>query len=159
MIGKSFKAQQTDPCPFGCFNETSSLPLCLAQTVSVDAEGAFFDCFRHLKGKRRTVEASVAVVSQTLVQGIIGKKFKHRDIDFCNTDPFQQVIVDQNGRLRNDGKQGLSPEELMYMDWLCDNVEGRIPAFEELLPMSQNMVRLLGLYRDELPPEKEGVIL
>ncbi len=74
-------------------------------------------------------------------------------------DPFQQVIYDQNGQLRNDGKQGLSPEELMYMDWLCDNVDGRIPAFEELLPMSQNMVRLLGLYRDELPPEKEGVIL
>ncbi len=74
-------------------------------------------------------------------------------------DPYQRVIYDQNGVLRNDGKQGLSPEELMYMDWLCDNVDGRIPQFEELLPMSQNMVRLLGIYRDELPPEKEGVIL
>ena len=41
------------------------------------------------------------------------------------------------------------------MDWLCDNVEGTIPAFDELLPNSQEMVRLLGVYRDKIPPETE----
>ena len=41
------------------------------------------------------------------------------------------------------------------MDWLCDNVEGSIPRFEELLPMSHSLVRLLGVYRDDLPPVKE----
>ena len=47
----------------------------------------------------------------------------------------------------------------MQMDWLCENVIGRIPGFDDLLPMSQNMVRLLGIYRDSIPPEKEQVQL
>jgi hypothetical protein len=41
------------------------------------------------------------------------------------------------------------------MDWLCDNVIGSIPQFEEILPYSQNMVRELGVYRDRIPAEKE----
>ena len=41
----------------------------------------------------------------------------------------------------------------MQMDWLCDNVEGKIPAFDELLPQSRNLVRLLGIYRESIPPE------
>ena len=82
-----------------------------------------------------------------------------RGIISGSIDPFFGVIRSQDGVLRNDGTRHLTPEELMNMDWLCENVEGWIPSFEELLPMSQNMVRLLGIYRDQLPPEKEGVIL
>ena len=41
----------------------------------------------------------------------------------------------------------------MRMDWLCDNVEGSIPAFDDLLPQSRALVRLIGLYRDAIPPE------
>lgn len=41
------------------------------------------------------------------------------------------------------------------MDWLCDNVDGSIPKFEDLLPMSQPLVRLLGIHRDQMPPLKE----
>ena len=46
-------------------------------------------------------------------------------------------------------------EELMQMDWLCDNVEGTIPAYESLLPRSRKLVRLLGIYRESIPPEIE----
>ena len=49
----------------------------------------------------------------------------------------------------------LSPAALMRMDWLCDNVNGSIPAFEELLPASREITRLLGLYRDRLRPVTE----
>ena len=70
-------------------------------------------------------------------------------------DPFKCRMVDQNGVVRSEGDRDLSPEEIMYMDWLCDNVEGTIPAFDELLPSSQEMVRLLGVYRDKIPPETE----
>ena len=49
----------------------------------------------------------------------------------------------------------LTPEEIMFMDWLCDNVEGSIPEFDQLLPSSQEMVRVLGVYRDKIPPETE----
>ena len=70
-------------------------------------------------------------------------------------DPFKCRLVDQNGLVRSDGGRDLTPEEIMFMDWLCDNVEGTIPAFDQLLPSSQEMVRLLGVYRDKIPPETE----
>lgn len=72
--------------------------------------------------------------------------------------PFHAVLVDQEGNLRNDGSRNLTPEEIIRMDWLCEGVDGRIPCFDELLPMSQNLVRLLGIYRDEIPPEKEWLL-
>lgn len=74
-------------------------------------------------------------------------------------DPFHRRIRSQDGALRNDGNQWYSPEEILYMDWLCDCVDGSIPPFDRLLPMSQAMVRLQGIYRDRLPPEKEGTLL
>ena len=70
--------------------------------------------------------------------------------------PFNRRIVAQDGRVMNDGNRELSMEELLHMDWLCDNVVGSIPAFDELLPISQPLVRQLGVYRDQLPPEKEA---
>ena len=60
---------------------------------------------------------------------------------------------------RNAGKQYFSPEEIINMDWLCENVDGKIPDFEELVDKSKPLVRLLGIYRDQLPPVKEGPIL
>lgn len=73
-------------------------------------------------------------------------------------DPFHRRIFDQSGKLRNDGNHGLSPDELLYMDWLCDNVIGSIPSFDEIEPYAQPMVRELGIYRDHIPMEKEGTL-
>ena len=70
--------------------------------------------------------------------------------------PFRTRILDQNGFERNNGLRDLSPEEILTMDWLCDNVDGEIPPFEQLTPVSKEIVRLLGLYREKLPPEKEA---
>ena len=70
-------------------------------------------------------------------------------------DPFKCRLVDQNGLVRSDGIRNLTPEEIMFMYWLCDNVEGTIPEFDQLLPSSQDMVRVLGVYRDKIPPETE----
>jgi len=70
--------------------------------------------------------------------------------------PFQTRIYDQNGNLRNNGQQSLTPEEILSMDWFCDNVEGSIPDFESLLPDHTETVRVLGVYRDQLLPEAEG---
>ena len=71
-------------------------------------------------------------------------------------DPFRRRLVTQDGRVVNDGSRPLTPEELLHMDWLCENVEGSIPAFDTILPYSQAMVRELGIYRDTIPMEKEG---
>lgn len=70
-------------------------------------------------------------------------------------DPFQRKMVAQDGTIKNDGTRLLTPEEILRMDWLCDNVIGAIPPFEEILPMSRRMVRELGIYRDTIPAEKE----
>ena len=72
-------------------------------------------------------------------------------------DPFGFRMVDQHGNVRSEGDRQLTYEEMMNMDWLLDNVEGHIPAYEELLPVSQQLVRHLGLYRDQIPPEPEEV--
>ena len=71
-------------------------------------------------------------------------------------DPFKRRIIAQDGSVKNPGQRGFSPEELLHMDWLCENIEGSIPGFEKILPMSQAMVRELGVYRDQIPMEKEG---
>lgn len=71
-------------------------------------------------------------------------------------DPFHRRIVAQDGTVKNDGTRTLTPDELLHMDWLCENVEGRIPRFEDILPFARDTVRELGVYRDEIPMEKEG---
>lgn len=70
-------------------------------------------------------------------------------------DPFMRKIIAQDGTVKNDGTRRLTPEEILRMDWLCENVIGQIPSFEEILPCSQAMVRELGIYRDSIPTEKE----
>ena len=70
-------------------------------------------------------------------------------------DPFRRRIVAQDGTVKNDGTATFTPEQLIRMDWLCENVIGSIPSFEELLPHAQPLVRELGIYRDKIPTEKE----
>ena len=71
-------------------------------------------------------------------------------------DPFLRPIVAQDGSVKNDGTQVFTPDEILHMDWLCQNVEGSIPQFDDILPISQPMVRALGVYKDEIPAEKEA---
>ena len=74
-------------------------------------------------------------------------------------DPFLCPILDQQGRVISDGSKEFTAEEIMRIDWLCDNVEGVIPAFGDLLPISQALVRLLGIYRESIPPKTEEAVL
>ncbi|MBR1584655.1 MAG: BMP family ABC transporter substrate-binding protein [Clostridia bacterium] len=74
-------------------------------------------------------------------------------------DPFLCPIWDQSGAMISDGSRRFTLEERMRMDWLCSNVEGSIPAFDELIPQSQNLVRLLGIYRQSIPPKTEEAAL
>ena len=73
--------------------------------------------------------------------------------------PFSRTIRSQDGTLRSDGTHFFPPEKIHYMDWLAENVEGAIPAYDELLPMARGIARLQGVYRDAIPPEKEDTIL
>ena len=67
-------------------------------------------------------------------------------------DPFARKILDQQGNIRNDGTVTFTPVELMNMDWLCENVEGSLPTFDQVLPRAKPMMELLGFQ----PCVKEG---
>ena len=71
-----------------------------------------------------------------------------------NIDPFHRKIVSQDGTIRNDGTNVFTPEEILHMDWLCSNVNGKIPAFDDLSPKAQEITRLQGIYRDQILPRK-----
>lgn len=73
--------------------------------------------------------------------------------------PFHRTIRAQDGTEKSDGSHYFTAEELLNMDWLCDCVDGSIPTFDELLPMARSIVRLQGIYRDELPAQKDGILL
>lgn len=78
-----------------------------------------------------------------------------RDLAEKRLDPFMRKITAQDGTLKNDGTKIFTPDELLHMDWLCDNVIGSIPTFDEVLPMSQSIVRELGIHRDKITAAKE----
>ena len=90
----------------------------------------------------------VSALAKVLEQGITSRTL----------DPFARKIVAQDGTVKNDGTGTFTPDELLHMDWLCDNVLGSIPSFEEILPMSQDLVRELGIYRDKIPAIKEKTV-
>ncbi len=87
----------------------------------------------------------VEALAQTLRSALVEGKL----------DPFHRRIVAQNGEVKNDGSHSFAAEELLHMDWLCENVVGTIPEYGDIQPFAQPMVRALGLHRDRIPPEKE----
>ena len=69
--------------------------------------------------------------------------------------PFKTPVYDQNGILRFSGETEPNAEELMEMDWFCDNVDGSLPGFDQLLPHSVDMVKLLGIIPLDETTERE----
>ena len=86
-------------------------------------------------------------------------KLLQQSITDGSFSPFAQRIRAQDGTLMTDGSQDLTTEQLLHMDWLCNRVNGSIPSYEELLPQSRRIVRLQGVYRDQIPPEQEDLLL
>lgn len=82
--------------------------------------------------------------------GILCRGLRNKTVD-----PFRRRVVAQDGTVKNDGSRSFTPDELLHMDWLCENIEGVIPRFDEILPFAQATVRELGVYRDQIPMEKE----
>ena len=67
--------------------------------------------------------------------------------------PFQRELIAQDGTVKNDGTRVPDSRELLTMDYLSEVVEGTIPAYEDILPMSRGLVRELGLHPEDLPTE------
>ena len=98
-------------------------------------------------------------LARTLPEGLLCLAGYLRDgLKSGTIDPFHRKIVAQDGTVKNQGAASLTPDQLLHMDWLCENVDGEIPPFSQIAPYAQSMVRQLGIYRDSIPKEKEGTL-
>ena len=88
-------------------------------------------------------------VGTKALAGLLLEGIRHGTID-----PFLRKLVAQDGTIRNNGSNVFTPEEILHMDWLCENVVGSIPSFDELSEKAKEITRLQGVYRDQIPPRK-----
>lgn len=72
---------------------------------------------------------------------------EHMKHDICegSMNPFYGEIRSQDGTLRNREGETLSPQDIMEMDWLVDNIEGEIPSGERLVDAAQPVVQIKGV--------------
>ena len=60
---------------------------------------------------------------------------------------FEGELIDQDGNVRNKENKKLSPEEVITMDYLLDNVVGGFPEFESLNDRAKRMVANQGVFK------------
>ena len=58
--------------------------------------------------------------------------------------PFDTELIDNEGTLRQENGAHMSHKEIVKMDWLLDNVEGKVPSFSELKDEALPLVLLQG---------------
>ena len=64
-------------------------------------------------------------------------------------NPFSGILYSQTGVVVSDPEGSLSPEEIMTMDWLAENVIGTIPAKEELKEQATPVIKQQGVKKKE----------
>lgn len=60
-------------------------------------------------------------------------------------NPFQGVLYSQNGIVQNDKETVLTPEKIIKMDWLAENVIGEIPKITDLEEKAKPVVLQQGV--------------
>ena len=63
--------------------------------------------------------------------------------------PFVGPIADQSGVIRVEQDVVLTPEEIIRMDYLAENVIGRIPKIDELSDIAKALVSMQGVRNGE----------
>ena len=64
-------------------------------------------------------------------------------------NPFSGILYSQTGVVQDDPEKSLSPEEIMTMDWLAENVIGSIPKKEELTEHAEAVIKQQGVIKKE----------
>lgn len=79
--------------------------------------------------------------------------FLKKSIKSGSFHPFDGTIYSQEGMIQ--GKEGgsLTPEEIITMNWLAENVVGQIPDIDSFTPAAQTLVRLQGVKIEETATE------
>lgn len=63
--------------------------------------------------------------------------------------PFSGILYSQTGIVTDDPEHTLSPEEIMTMDWLAENVIGDIPKKDELKEQAKPIIKQQGIKKQE----------
>ena len=59
--------------------------------------------------------------------------------------PFRGILYSQTGIVQKDESAVLSPEEIITMDWLAENVVGHIPKPDELVDQAKPVILSQGI--------------
>ncbi|MCR5291973.1 MAG: BMP family ABC transporter substrate-binding protein [Eubacterium sp.] len=70
--------------------------------------------------------------------------------------PFEGLLTDQNGEVRNEDGNRMSADEVIRMDWLLDNVDGEIPVMSMLQDSAKTIVELKGVVKDDTSLAADG---
>lgn len=62
---------------------------------------------------------------------------------------FSGELRDQNGTIRHEGSDPMAPEDIIRMDWLCDNIKGSIPSLDQIMDEDVPMVKIQGIFSEE----------
>lgn len=71
--------------------------------------------------------------------------------------PFYGKLYSQEGVIREDEDGEMKPEEIMKMDWLCENVVGTIPKTSDLIDDAHDVVAMQGVDTPESLELKQPV--
>lgn len=75
-----------------------------------------------------------------------------RAMSFSDEHTFTGPLYDQQGALRVEEGKFPSPEQVIQMDWLVDNVVGGIPTMDELIEEAKPLVRIQGVNKGDIAP-------
>lgn len=80
--------------------------------------------------------------------------------NICNGSfhPFSGPLRTQNGVIQRDENARLSPEEIIAMNWLEENVVGAFPQWDEMNGEAKAIVQVQGVDSEEEKEEKEKEI-
>ena len=132
----------------------------LDEELSSAAKDAVQDSLSHL-------EADTSLYPEPVWERFLLAYQAFSGLAWCEEEVFPAaVLAVREGMYSYDREQGWSERIPWEEDrirqitaWLCSCVEGDIPSYDQLLPVSRTLVRLQGVYRDQIPPEKEGTVL
>ena len=107
-------------------------------------------------------------MSADVIDVICSKSMPHgtnRLIEFLKSSiragafhPFDGPIYAQGGVVQCEKGKSLEPDDIITMDWLAENVIGKIPEIDELTDEAQTLVKFLGIKVDESGTEKNASI-
>lgn len=81
--------------------------------------------------------------------------FLKKSIKSGSFHPFDGTIYSQDGIAHCEEGNSLTPEEIITMNWLAENVVGQIPEIDSFTPAAQELLRLQGVKIEETVTEEK----